>query len=202
MPNILIADDHDLVRDTIAAYLLHSEGLAVTTASNLQAVMEDLASGRVIDLVILDYKMPGMDGLNGLARARAAFPDVKFALMSGVATAEVARAAMEMGASGFFPKSLGAETMVNAVRFVLAGERFFPVDDPAPHGNGPAYRGLTPREMQVLRGLCLGKSNKEIARELDLQEVTIKLHVKNLLQKLNVQNRTQAALRARDEGFA
>ena len=205
MPNILIADDHDLVRDAIAAYVSQAEGFHVCAASSLEESLAHLGGGRAYDLAILDYNMPGMDGLEGLGRAAERFPATKFALMSGVATPDVAKRAMDLGAAGFFPKSLAADTMVNAIRFVLAGERYFPFDlpsDPGGHGQTGAYMGLSPRELQTLRGLCLGQSNKEIARELDVQEVTVKLHVKNVLSKLGVKNRTQAALRARDDGFS
>ncbi len=204
MPNILIADDHDLVRDTIAAYLGKSEGFVIETASSLDDALEKLAGITPFDLCVLDYNMPGMDGLSGLEIAASAYPAVKFALMSGVATPEVAQQAMGSGALGFFPKSLAADTMVNAVQFVLSGERYFPFGLAVEAANASKtleYRGLTERERQTLGGLCKGKTNKEIARDLDLQEVTIKLHVKNILAKLGAKNRTQAAILAREEGF-
>ena len=204
MARILIADDHDLVRDTIAAYLSRTGDLDVETSSTLSEALEAMTEGSAVDLVILDYNMPGMDGLTGLVRAINFRPDIKVALMSGVATPEVAREAMEAGAAGFFPKSLAADSMVNAVRFVLAGERYFPfgfADGAGEDRKSERYGGLSRRETQTLRELCKGKSNKEIARELDLQEVTVKLHVKNILAKMGVRNRTQAALRAREDGF-
>ncbi len=204
MPNILIVDDHDLVRDTIAAYLARTEGLEVDSASTLDEAVEKLRGMTSFDLAVLDYNMPGMDGLAGLRRAVSGFPATRIALMSGVARPEVAREAMALGAVGFFPKSLAAASMVNAVRFVLSGEKYFPFDlamEGETANGGEDFHGLTPREVQTLRGLCDGKSNKEIARGLDLQEVTIKLHVKNILSKLGARNRTQAALRAKSLGF-
>ncbi|WP_368184375.1 response regulator [Aestuariibius sp. HNIBRBA575] len=204
MPTILIADDHDLVRDTIAAYLGKSDDFSIQTASTLPEAVGILRGMTSFDLAILDYNMPGMDGLAGLEQAIAEFPVTKFALMSGVAKAEVAREAMTIGAMGFFPKSLTADTMVNAIRFLLSGEKYFPFDlalVPENESKGTDFYGLSPREAQTLRGLCDGKSNKEIGRDLDLQEVTIKLHVKNILRKLDVKNRTQAALLAQTDGF-
>lgn len=204
MPHILIADDHDLVRETIAAYLDSTPDLSTVTAATLQDALETLAGNSAIDLVILDYSMPGMNGLAGLDAALEVRPRAKIALMSGIAPSKVAQEAMSRGACGFFPKSLAAESMVNAIRFVLSGEKFFPfgfaADSPQDRPVAP-YRGLTPRELQTLEYLCQGKSNKEIARALHLKEVTIKLHVKNILQKLDVGNRTQAALLARQDGF-
>lgn len=204
MANILVADDHDLVRDTIGAYLGQTPDFNIETAASLDEAMEKLAGTTPFDLCILDYNMPGMDGLAGLKRVAGANPAIKFALMSGVATHDVAQEAMVSGAMGFFPKSLSAETMVNAIRFVLSGERYFPFDLAVQAANAPGtseYHGLTNRERETLRGLCDGKSNKEIARDLDLQEVTIKLHVKNILAKLHAKNRTHAALLAREDGF-
>ena len=204
MPNILIADDHDLVRDTIAAYLSKTDGFVVETASNLPEAITQLKGVTSFDLAILDYHMPGMDGLVGLKDAIGNHSTVKFALMSGVAKADVAREAMSLGASGYFPKSLAADTMVNAIKFVLSGERYFPFDltvEKSQQDKQEEFHGLSMRERQTLQGLCAGKSNKEIARELNLQEVTVKLHVKNVFSKLGVKNRTQAALLAQSEGF-
>ena len=204
MPNILIADDHDLVRETIAAYLSQSPDFKVITVATLRDALTSLGGELPIDLAILDYNMPGMDGLSGLEAAVTQYPISKIALMSGVATPEVAKEAMSLGARGFFPKSLSAESMVNAIRFVLSGEQYFPFEfakEQAETTNKADYRGLTPREMETLLQLCEGKSNKEIARELGLQEVTVKLHVKNILTKMKVKNRTQAALLAREDGI-
>ncbi|MEO0916679.1 MAG: response regulator transcription factor [Pseudomonadota bacterium] len=198
MPNILIADDHDLVRDTIAAYLENVDDFKVMTAPTLQAALEKMAGLDSIDLLILDYHMPGMNGLEGLITALRTYPATKVALMSGVANREVANSAMAQGAHGFIPKSLTPSSLINAIRFVLSGERYLPfefgtaVADPADSASN-----LSEREMQTLEQLCIGLSNKEIARNLGIQEVTVKLHVKNLLAKLGVSNRTQAALLAK-----
>ena len=154
------------------------------------------------DLLILDYNMPGMDGLAGLDRARNAFPATKIALMSGVANLEVANKAMTQGAHGFIPKSLTAASLVNAIKFVLSGERYFPFDFGS-ETNASEPTGvlgtLSKRELQTLEQLCAGLSNKAIARNLEIQEVTVKLHVKNVLAKLGVSNRTQAALLAKEK---
>lgn len=194
---VLLADDHDLVRDTLALFMT-SENLAeVVTACTLDEAVEAADATGSFDLVLLDYNMPGMNGLQGLARMIDANDGRPVAILSGTADATVAAEAINAGAAGFVPKTLGAKSMLSAVKFMAAGEVFVPfgfMQDGAPKTVG----NLTERETQVLGGLVEGKSNKEIARDLDLQEVTIKLHVRTLCKKLDARNRTHAAMIARD----
>ena len=201
MTNILIADDHDLVRDTIAAYLETVDGFNVFTAHDLTTALEVMSGLDSIDLLILDYNMPGMNGLQGLERACKSYPATKVALMSGVANRDVANNALARDARGFIPKSLSAVSFINAIKFILSGERYLPFDlvSSAPASkNHDDFTNVSAREMQTLEQLCIGLSNKEIARNLDIQEVTVKLHVKNIFSKLGVSNRTQAALFAKE----
>lgn len=201
MTNILIADDHELVRDTIAAYLNAAEDFRILTAGDLAEAEQQLAGEYSIDLLVLDYNMPGMNGLQGLTRICQAYPNTRVVLMSGVATRDVATEAMDRGAQGFLPKSLSANSFINAIRFVLSGERYFPFDFSQSRDEEERtgrFSALSAREMQTLKQLGQGLSNKEIARELGIQEVTVKLHMKNILTKLGATNRTQAALMARE----
>lgn len=200
---ILIADDHELVRDTLAAFLTRENDIDVVVAEDVdQAISEIKTNGRC-DLVLLDYTMPGMNGLDGLKRVLAENEPRPVAIMSGTAPKSVAQEALDQGAIGFLPKTMGANSMINAVRFMVAGETFIPVKffTEKPDDMNPLAKGLSQRELDVLGGLCQGHSNKEIARDLDLQEVTIKLHVKTLSRKLNAKNRTHAAMIARDSGL-
>mgnify|MGYP001340355487 FL=1 len=202
---ILIADDHDLLRETLSMFLASEGSIDTALASTLDAALDLIHSEEKFDLIMLDYNMPGMAGLNGLKRAMEASGGSPVALMSGIASRSVAEEALSFGAAGFVPKTLAAKTLVNAVRFMAMGEKYAPIDfmtadDPTVAPN-PLAQKLSRRELQVLEGLSKGKSNKEIARDLDLQEPTIKLHVKTLYRKIGAANRTQAALIAKEEGL-
>ena len=119
--------------------------------------------------------------------------DGAVALISGTASPKVARQALDAGARGFLPKTLAANSLAMAIGLIASGQVFVPYDFMERAGDDP-IGNLTKRETDVLRGLCEGKSNKIMANELQLAEVTIKLHVKTLCRKLGATNRTQAAL--------
>ncbi|KUF12600.1 response regulator transcription factor [Pseudoponticoccus marisrubri] len=201
---VLIADDHDLLRDTLVAFLGAEDGIEMGSAASFEEACERIESDAPYNLVLLDYKMPGMNGLDGLETALGMKGGQRVALISGEASREIAEKALEMGAAGFVPKTLPAKSLVNAVRFMAMGEKYAPIDfmtAPDPEEAHPLAKTLTRRELEVLEGLSAGKSNKEIARDLDLTEPTIKLHMKTLYRKLKVNNRTQAAIVAHDAGL-
>ncbi|MCR8550789.1 response regulator transcription factor [Salipiger sp. P9] len=201
---VLIADDHDLLRDTLEVFL-RGEGDFETVSVASYAEAEKLVkAGERFDLVLLDYSMPGMNALEGLTRMSALEGAKRVAIISGTASREVAEKVLEEGAAGFLPKTLSAKSLVNAVRFMAMGEQYAPLDflrgDDGHVGNPLADR-LSRRELEVLEGLTQGKSNKEIARDLDIREPTVKLHVKTLYRKIGASNRTQAALLAKEAGL-
>lgn len=201
---ILLADDHDMVRETTSAYLQSEGGATVTSAVDLPGALGEIADNGPYDLVLLDYNMPGMNGLAGLGTALEANGGKGVAILSGSAPARTAKEALDAGAIGFIPKTMGAQSLLNAVRFMSAGEIYVPVELMRKEAEAPSHPladKLSPREIEVLDGLCRGLSNKEIARELELQEVTIKLHVRTLCRKLDAKNRTQAALTAKEAGL-
>jgi two-component system nitrate/nitrite response regulator NarL len=198
MTRLLVADDHDLVRETIGAYLQAEGFQEVRLASDVAGAMQEIATSGLFDLILVDYDMPGMGGLTGLTRLINANHPHPVALISGAVAPDVASAAIELGAAGFVPKTLGSRSLLGAVSAMLSGEVFAPVRLIQKGTEGP----LSGREKDVLRGICAGKSNKEIARDYGLQEVTVKLHVKTMSRKLGAKNRTHAAMIARDRKLA
>jgi two-component system, NarL family, nitrate/nitrite response regulator NarL len=201
---VLIADDHDLVRETLAAYLMRESGIEVCTAPDYYSAAQHIKADGQFDLVLLDYNMPGMNGLYGLTKALELSGGRPVAIMSGSASRKVAESALAAGAMGFLPKNIAARSLIHAIRFMAAGEKYVPLDfmtvKVGAMENSLEAR-LTKRELEVIRALMRGLSNKEIARETDLQEVTVKLHVKTLCRKVNAKNRTQAAMIAMEEGL-
>jgi DNA-binding NarL/FixJ family response regulator len=201
---LLLADDHDLVLETLGAFLTTQGDFEVETCESLEAALEMIGNRPKYDLTLLDYSMPGMDGLAGLKRALEVSFGQPVALMSGTATKAVAQEAIDAGAIGFLPKTMAAKSLVNAVRFMAMGETYVPLDflnAEEEEAETPLSGMLSERELQVLKCLCRGMSNKEIARELELQEVTIKLHVKTLSRKLDARNRTHAAMIGKEAGI-
>ena len=201
---VLIADDHDLLRDTLVMFLEGEGRMETASVGTFQDACARIESDDPFDLILLDYNMPGMNGLEGLRAAISLNGGQRVALISGEATRQIAEDALEAGAAGFVPKSLPAKSLVNAVKFMAMGEQYAPIDFMTAVEEEPTNalaEKLTPRELQVLKGLTEGKSNKEIARDLDITEPTIKLHVKTLYRKVGAANRTQAALIAREAGL-
>ncbi|MEO9573500.1 MAG: response regulator transcription factor [Tateyamaria sp.] len=194
---VLIADDHDLVRESIATVLIAEGNCEAATAGSLFEALEIVQKEGTFDLILLDYNMPGMCGLVGLQSMIAVNNTKPVALISGTTTKILAEEAISLGAAGFVPKTLGAKSMICAARFMVSGEIYAPfnfmrkTDDNSNHS-------LTDREHEVLQGICRGQSNKEIGNDCQLGEATIKLHAKTLSRKLGAKNRTHAAMIARD----
>ncbi len=197
---ILVADDHDLVRETIAAFLASEGEASVVTAGTLPEAIEEVNQKGPFDLVLLDYNMPGMNGLCGLKKMIASSEEKPVALMSGTTTRALAEEAIAEGAAGFVPKTLGSKSMISAARFMAAGEIYAPFNF-MQNKEQQAAELLTKRELEVLLGICRGHSNKEIARDYSIHEATVKLHAKTLCRKLGARNRTHAAMIARDRNL-
>lgn len=210
---ILLADDHDLVREALSLlFQQYFEGCEVVEAGSLEPALEKIDPENPFDLILLDLRMPGMNGLDGLRMTLDKVGvGVPVVLLSGAYNGEDVRHAIENGAQGFIPKTLRGEALANAIRLVLAGEKYLPSSilsnfaegfgNKNEHGSmrhagqfgvDGDFARLTPREREVLALLSEGRPNKDIARHLDLREITVKYHLKNVYRKLHVSNRAQA----------
>ena len=205
--NILLIDDHALFREGLK-FLLRSldAALEVDEAGDCARALEHAAK-RSYDLVLLDLKMPGVAGLDALAALREAIPDAPLVVLSGEDNPGVVRAAIEGGAMGFIPKSSTPEVLIQALRLVLARGVYLPsavLDasaDAAAAESGTVLHNLTPRQMDVLRCVIQGKSNKVIARELDVSEGTVKAHLSSVLRTFGARSRTEAVYAAAKLGL-
>ena len=202
--SVLIADDHKLLAESLQLYLSADGGFVTDRAESLDEALECIARKGGYDVVLLDLDMPGMAGLSGIERAIGANTRGRVVLFSGQARQEAALRAMEIGAAGFMPKTLSPKSLVAAIRFVAAGETYFPSSMARGRTRTSSQPGdvqLSNRELQVLRGICDGRTNKDIAADLSLTEVTVKMYVRSVCTKLKASNRTQAAITALATGI-
>jgi DNA-binding NarL/FixJ family response regulator len=202
--HLLIVDDHPLFRDAMKAALSAVAAKhVISEAGSLDGAAVFLRGGADCDLILLDLKMPGVQGLSGLAYLRAEFPHIPVAIVSGLEDAAIIRRALALGASGYIPKSTAGDAIRSAVAAILAGEVWAPATDAAPSAQereiddlSKRLATLTPQQVRVLMMLRSGLLNKQIAYELDVSEATVKAHVSAILLKLNVDSRTQAVIAA------
>jgi two-component system nitrate/nitrite response regulator NarL len=209
---LLVVDDHPIVRDGLAA-LLGQMGpdTVVLQVGDAGGALALVAAHADLDVVVLDIAMPGMDGLRALAEFGRTRPELPVVVISASEDARDAREALAKGALGYVPKSASQHTLLSAIRLVLNGDVYVPplilaetvvarsLNPSVAAGSGRPT--LTDRQIDVLRRLSEGQSNKQIAAELDLSEKTVKAHVTAIFRALNVVNRTQAAAAGRTAGL-
>ena len=204
MTQIIIADDHPLVRGALHQAVAGAvENAKIAECGDLDSLRELLAAKTGTDLVLLDLAMPGVRGFSGLIYLRAEHPSVPVVVVSANSERSVMRRCIDFGASGFIPKTSDMATMRSAIRQILDGETWTPVDvdleTPADRETADMIRRLgtlTPQQVRVLMMLSEGLLNKQIAFELTVSEATVKAHVSAILQKLGVESRTQAVIAA------
>jgi len=204
---LLVADDHDLIRDMFVQVAQElAPDIEIYHAGTLPEALEVARKNAELNLVLLDLRMPGMNGLSGLRIMREVRPDVPVVIISGDSDPETARMALQAGAAGFIPKTMRSAAMLNAVRLVLSGGRYIPEQviqdaETSPRDILPGFEALTSRELDVLRELIRGQSNKEIGRELQLSEVTVGLRLRSVYRKIGVKSRAQAIRLALRQGW-
>ena len=213
---ILMIDDHHLVRDGMRPLLQRladgGEAIEVLDAATFQAGLEMADANPDVELVLLDLNLPDAHGVSALAQLQSRHRGIPVVVVSGEDDPALVRALIEQGALGFIPKSSSPEVILNAIRLVLSGGTYLPREvmaaHAAPGGAGAAHApagtqsritsrlNITPRQADVLKLLIEGKSNKQICRELDLAEGTVKNHIAAVFKALNVTTRVQAVIAA------
>jgi DNA-binding NarL/FixJ family response regulator len=190
---ILFADDHALMFEAISLALEQEEDMEIVGCAETGSQVLPLVERTKPDLVVLDLRMPGVDGITLITLLRERFPDVKTAVLSGIDSDETIEAVLRAGANAFISKTIDPAQLAAALRRAT--------EEPVQEAIGRAAKrldsaieekGLTERELAVLRALGQGQSNKEIARTLWLAEQTVKFHLTNIYRKLDVRSRTEA----------
>lgn len=198
---ILVVDDHFMVRMGLSASLsVEPDMQVVAEAGNGQEALDAYRKHHP-SLVIMDVRLPGMSGADSTAAILAEFPDARVLMLSTHSGEEEIYRAMQAGARGYVVKSVMREELLRAIREVYAGRRYL---DPAVASllaERVSHRSLTSRELEVLQMVAKGLGNKEIAAALNIAEVTVKLHVSHVLEKLDVKDRTEAATVALQRGI-
>lgn len=204
---VMVVDDHTLTAEMTARYLASEcDGEFLTDHTDtLDGAIELVAANGPYSVILLDVDMPGMQGLRGVERMIEANNPGSVVLFSGQVRLDGALRAIEVGAKGFIPKTLPLRSLVNAVRFVSLGEVFLPPSLAKTVRVQQRQRtagALSETELEVVRGVTKGQTNKDIARDLGLSEVNVKMHVRSICAKLSVSNRTQVAMTAVMRGLA
>ena len=198
---ILTVDDHPLIRDGIAALLDGLQGMElVGQASTGREAIESFRHLRP-DVTLMDLRMPDMSGIEAIQVIRAEFPNARIIVLTTYKGDAQAAAALKAGAAGYLLKSLVGKELLDTISAVHAGKRRVPPEIATEIAEHVADDALTEREIEVLRRVAAGKSNKLIAAELDISEGTVKTHMKSILPKLDASDRTHAVMIALKRGI-
>jgi DNA-binding NarL/FixJ family response regulator len=198
---ILTVDDHQLLREGIAAVLESQEDMTlVAQASNGREAVEAFRRLRP-DVTLMDLRMPDMSGIEAITAIRGEFPNARIIVLTTYAGDAQAAAALKAGAAGYLLKNLVRKELLETIRAVHSGKRRVPPEIATEIAEHVADDALTGREVEVLRRVAAGKSNKLIAAELDISEGTVKTHMKSILPKLAAADRTHAVMIALKRGI-
>lgn len=198
---VLIVDDHPLMRRAIRASLSRQEEVEIVGEAGSGEKVLGLVGQTGPDAVLLDVRMPGMDGLTVLEQLRERYPSLAVVMLSGIDDPALVRAALERGASAFVLKHVDPRDLGSAIRQSVTGSIFRPLDLLKSKESAFEDAGLTKRELSILEELPAGGSNQQIAKRLFLAEQTVKFHLTNIYRKLGVSTRTEALRYAYENGL-
>lgn len=210
---LILADDHTLFREALCYYLRQcDDDIEILEASDLDAALAAARHSKP-DLILLDFVMPGMDGVKGILRAKQEVPGTPVVVLSGNISQEETAEALRSGAASVISKELSGDALRDALGRILAGERIIaaaswdrrPRDELSKSGDEPgalAPFGFTPRELDVVRLLVHGMADKAIAHELGIAAVTVRLHLYHAFRKMGARNRLNAVRIALHAGIA
>jgi len=206
----LVVDDHPLYREAVVNVLIDLYPDDKVSECGQFSAVDQVLSEQQPDLILLDLNMPGVQGLSGLQHIRAHYPDVAVAIVSAEENKQLVLQALALGAVGYVPKSLPKQALGNAIEQILAGDLYMPAEllrqaslqQGSPQQLQDTLRALTRKQLLVLEQLAQGRSNKQIGEVLNLSESTIKTHVSEILRRLGVDNRVQAANQAASIDFS
>lgn len=208
----LLADDHTMVREALSQMLERLDPtLQMRQAKNVDEVLAILRADSNFALLLLDYHMPGMDGVRTVEQLKREFPDLPIGIITGYVPSEAVEPLIAVGSIGVFPKAMSGPSLLMALKLAMSGQAYVPwsgdlTSSEFGRGNqmgapSTPLPDLSERQKEVLTYVVGGSPNKEIARKLGLSEVTIKIHVASLCRKFSVANRTQLATAAMSAGI-
>jgi DNA-binding NarL/FixJ family response regulator len=198
---VLIADDHKLILEGIKRSLDESEDFEVVGECSSGSQVLPMVGRTNPELVLLDLRMPGADGLTCLSQIRKRYPDVKVVVLSVSTDENVIRTVLKRGASAYIVKSINPIDLPSALRQAVEGTVYSAIGLPEAADSAARAAGLTDRETAILSALARGLSNEAIGKELWVAEQTVKFHLTNIYRKLGVSNRTEAARLAYQNGL-
>jgi DNA-binding NarL/FixJ family response regulator len=197
---VLIADDHRLMVEGTKQALEKAGGFKVVGEASNGAQVLPLVRRLQPDLVLLDLRMPQMDGLTCLTKIRKEFPDMKVAILSVSQEPDLIQTALKRGANAYIVKTVDPASLPSALRQVFDNAIYYPMTIETGGPDGPVTT-LTPREITMLKAVARGLSNDAISREFWVTEQTVKFHLTNIYRKLGVSNRTEATRFAYENGL-
>src|SRR4051812_8132941 len=198
---ILLADDHLMIRLGLAGLLSKEPDLRVVAEASTGPEAVSQCETHRPDVVLMDIRMPDFNGIEATARIVKQWPEIKVVMLTTYEGDEDVFQALKAGAKAYFPKTVAGAELVQAIRAVQAGQYCLPPDIAAKLAQRYNLPVLTPREREILERIAGGRSNKEIAALLNVAENTVKNHVHLILEKLGVQDRTQAVTKAIERGI-